>query len=105
MPPVIPEEPKPIPPPPTYTGPPLIAIIGQEAWFRGSGSGNTPVIRLKVGEEQNGLKLIETMPPAQVIVKHRRGEYPINLFDYNETFFRQDPPPVAVDSFLEEVDG
>jgi hypothetical protein len=102
---VIPEEPKPIPPPATYTGPPLIAIFGQEAWFRGSGSGVSGVIRLKVGEEQDGLKLIETTPPLIATVEHRRGKYPIHLFEDKEPFFRQDPAPVASDSFLEEVDG
>jgi len=100
--------PVPVGPPPapaTYMGPPLIAIIGDEAWFRGSGSGPDAVIRLRAGEEQNGLKLVKTTPPAMVIVQHRTGEYPLNLFNHEEPFFRQDAPPNPNDDFLEEVEG
>jgi hypothetical protein len=100
--------PPPLGPPPapaTYMGPPLIAIIGDEAWFRGSGSGPDAVIRLKAGEEQNGLKLVTTTPPAMVIVQHRTGEYPLNLFKSEEPFFRQDAPPDPNEDFLEEVEG
>lgn len=95
----------PPPAPAIYTGPDLIAIIGEEAWFRGSGSGPEAVIRLKVGEEQDGLKLVKTTPPAMVSVEHRRGEYEIDLFSSEEPFFREDAPPVAQDSFLEEIEG
>jgi hypothetical protein len=90
-------------PPPTYMGPPLIAIIGDEAWFRGTGQDS--VIRLKVGEEQDGLKVIKTTPPSIVTVEHRGGEYPIDLFTNEEPFFRQDAPPVVSDNFLEEVES
>ena len=85
-------------------GPALIAIIGDEAWFRG-GSGPDVVIRLKAGEEQDGLKVVKTTPPAIVTVEHRRGEYDINLFSNEEPFFRDDSPPVVQDAFLEEVEG
>jgi len=105
--PITPPTVEPLPPqaPPTYMGPPLIAIIGDEAWFRGSGSGSDAVIRLKAGEEQNGLTLIKTTPPAGVIVEYRTGEYPLSLFASEEPFFRQDPPPLTRDDFLEEVEG
>jgi hypothetical protein len=86
-------------------GPPLIAIIGDEAWFRSSGTGSNAVIRLTVGEEQDGLKLIKTTLPSMVTVEHRRGEYVIDLFSSDEPFFREDPPPIVSDSFLEEVEG
>ena len=95
----------PPPAPPIYTGPDLIAIIGDEAWFRGSGSGPDAVIRLKAGEELDGLKVVKTTPPAMVIVEHRRGEYPLNLFSSEEPFFLEEAPPVAQDTFLEEVEG
>ena len=87
-----------------YMGPALIAIIGDEAWFRG-GSGPDVVIRLKAGEEQDGLKVVKTTPPAIVTVEHRHGEYDINLFSNEEPFFRDDAPPVVQDAFLEEVEG
>jgi hypothetical protein len=93
----------PPPPPPTYMGPSLIAVMGEEAWFRGTGSDS--VIRLKVGEEQDGLKVIKTSPPSIVTVEHRGGEYPIDLFTNDEPFFRQDAPPVMSDNFLEEVES
>ena len=70
-PPVIATPPGPPPAPTTYTGPPLIAIIGEEAWFRTSGSGPGTVIRLKIGEEQDGLKLVKTALPSMVTVEHR----------------------------------
>lgn len=91
--------------PPTYTGPSLIAIIGDEAWFRGSGSGAKAVIRLLAGEEQDGLKLVSTMLPSMVTVEHRTGIYEIDLFSVEEPFFRTDSPPIVSDSFLEEVEG
>jgi hypothetical protein len=91
--------------PPSYMGPPLIAIIGSEAWFRLGGTGANPVIRLLVGEEQDGLTLVSTTLPSMVTVEHRTGIYEIDLFSTEEPFFRQDPPPFASDSFLEEVEG
>ncbi len=105
LPPPLPPEPiGPPPPPANYTGPPLIAIIGNEAWFRSSGS-SSPVLRLQVGEESDGLKLVNTHEPTLVTVEHRNGTYEIDLFDGEESFFRQDPPPVSTNDFLKEVDG
>lgn len=102
----VPPPPPPPPPPPLeYLGPSLIAIIGDEAWFRGSGSGTKAVIRLLLGEEQDGLKLVKTTLPAQVTVEHRGGVYPLDLFDSNESFFKEEPPPVTAETFLEEVEG
>ncbi len=95
----------PPPPPATYTGPPLIAIIGNEAWFRSGGMGSTPIIRLQIGEETNGLKLVNTLQPAMVTVEHLNGTYEIQLFDGEESFFRQDPLPTSSNDFLKEVGG
>ncbi len=93
----------PDPAPLTYMGPPLIAIIGDEAWFRGGGSDS--VIRLKSGEELDGLKVISTTPPSTATVEHRTGVYPLNLFTNEEPFFSQEPPSVISEGFLEEVEG
>jgi hypothetical protein len=100
------EEPIYVPPPPPirYTGPALIAVIGEEAWFRGGGSGFDSVIRLKAGEESDGVKLVSTAAPSIVTVYHRGREYELDMFDSDEPFFRDDPPPSASSAFLEEVD-
>ena len=95
----------PPPPPARYMGPPLIAIIGEEAWFRGSGSGPDAVLRIKIGEENQGVKVVSTNAPSQVTVEHRGGVYPIPLFESSEDFFTQEAPAHAPDNFLKEVEG
>jgi hypothetical protein len=90
-------------PPQTYMGPPLIAIIGDEAWFRGSGSGFDAVIRLRSGQEKNGLMLVGTEEPTFALVQHRGGDYTLPLFTVEEDFFLENPPPEANDDFLEKV--
>jgi len=102
-----PPPPEPIGPPPapaSYTGPTLIAIIGNEAWFR-NGSGSAAIVRLQIGEEKDGLKLVSTLEPTMVKVQHRRGTYEINLFDADEPFFREEPLPSAANHFFKEVEG
>jgi hypothetical protein len=98
--PLVPIPPK---PPQTYMGPPLIAIIGDEAWFRGSGSGFDAVIRLRSGQEKDGLMLVGTEEPTFAMVQHRGGDYTLPLFTVEEGFFLVNPPPAANDDFLEEV--
>jgi len=98
-----PQEVEPPKPPQTYMGPPLIAIIGDEAWFRGSGSGFDAVIRLRSGQEKNGLMLVSTEEPTFAMVQHRGGDYALPLFTVEEPFFVDNPPPSTNDDFLEEV--
>ncbi len=98
-----PEEVKPPKPPQTYMGPPLIAIIGDEAWFRGSGSGFDSVIRLRSGQEKDGLMLVGTEEPTFAMVQHRGGDYTLPLFTVEEPFFLDNPPPTPQDDFFEEV--
>jgi len=95
----------PPPPPQNYMGPTLIAIIGDEAWFRGSGTGPDALLRIKIGEEKEGVKLVSTLAPSEVIVEHRNGKYPINLFESNEDFFLEEAPEHEPDDFIEEVVG
>ncbi|MDP7008993.1 MAG: hypothetical protein QGI78_05425 [Phycisphaerales bacterium] len=102
-----PKEPTPPPPPPipsTYMGPELIAIIGDEAWFRGTGSGEEAVLRLKAGSEHDGLKVVSTTLPSMVTVEYRRGVYEIDLFIVEEPFFLEDQPAEPETSFLKEVE-
>lgn len=97
------EDPGPPPPPATYMGPPLIAIIGDEAWFRGSGSGFDAVIRLRSGQEKNGLTLVGTEEPTMAMVQYRGGDYTIPLFTTEESFFLDEPPPAPSVDFFDEV--
>ena len=99
-----PIDPGPPAPPVDYFGPKLIAIIGEEAWFRGTGTGENAVIRLKIGEEQDGLTLVATAEPSMATVEYRRGVYEIDLFMHSEDFFRVDAPAITTPDFLEEVD-
>ena len=96
--------PPPPPPPANYMGPELIAILGDEAWFRGSGSGAEAVIRLTVGTEHDGLKVISTTLPSMVTVEYRRGVYEIDLFVSEEPFFLQEVPELPDTSFLKQID-
>ena len=102
-PPPPPVETGPPPAPATYLGPPMIALIGDEAWFRGSGSGLDSVIRIKVGQEKEGIKLVSTEEPTRATVEYRRGEYEIDLFTYEEPFFEDEAPTLREPDFLEEV--
>lgn len=99
-----PPDPGPPPAPSTYMGPELIAIIGDEAWFRGSGSGSSAVIRLMAGNEKDGLKVVSTKLPSMVTVEYRRGVYELDLFVVEEPFFLEQAPPAPDTSFLKEVD-
>ncbi len=101
--PVIVKDPGPPPAPSEYMGPTLIAIIGEEAWFKGSGS--NAVLRIKIGDETDGLKVVGTKTPAIVTVEHRRGVYDVPLFTSEESFFRNEPLPRTTDDFFEEIEG
>jgi hypothetical protein len=86
--PVVVEEvdPGPPPPPATYEGPlhPK-AILGEEVWFdKDSGE----VVRLEVGDESDGVTLIEVNGPWHLRVAHGGAEYDIDLFD--DRFRRSD---------------
>ncbi len=99
-----PEDPGPPPPPAVYSGPTLIAIIGDEAWFRGTGSGFDSVIRIRVGEEKNGISLISTSEPSSIIVGYRNGKYPLDLFTHEEPFFAAEATVAPPPEFFEEVE-
>jgi hypothetical protein len=106
--PMVPDEiiiPGPPPAPSRYMGPALIAIIGEEAWFKGSGTGPDAVLRIKTGEESEGVKVLSTSAPSIVTVEHRLGVYSIHLFENEETFFREEPLPPTANDFLKEVEG
>lgn len=95
-----------IKPPPTeepisekYTGPSIMGIFGEEVWFVGSGF-QKDILRISVGEEKNGIKILATDPPWSVTVQYNRGEYEVNLFEIRDLGFDKPavevPPPPGV---------
>ena len=80
------KEPDVAPPPPpistTYGGPAVIAVIGDQVWFKGKNN-----LNLRVGEEGAGVKVLATNPPWTVKLAYAGGEYDVPLFkDYQTKF-------------------
>ena len=75
----------PTPPPPipmTYGGPAVIAVIGDQVWFKGKDN-----LRLRVGEEGAGIKVLASNPPWTVNLAYAGGEYDVPVFkDYQTEF-------------------
>ncbi len=78
-----PEAPAPPPPiPMTYGGPAVIAVIGDQVWFKSKDN-----LRLRVGEEGSGVKVLASNPPWTVKLAYAGGEYDVPVFkDYQTTF-------------------
>lgn len=76
---------EPLPPPPipmTYGGPVVIAVIGDEVWFKSKDN-----LRLRVGEEGAGVKVLASNPPWTVNLAYAGGEYDVPVFkDYQTEF-------------------
>lgn len=80
------KEPDPPPPPPlipmTYGGPVVIAVIGDQVWFKSKDN-----LKLRVGEEGAGVKVLATNPPWTVKLAYAGGEYDVPVFkDYQTEF-------------------
>ncbi len=81
------EKPDDVPPPPpsiprTYGGPAVIAVIGDQVWFKSKDN-----LKLRVGEEGDGVKVLATNPPWTVKLAYAGGEYDVPVFkDYQTTF-------------------
>ena len=84
-----PEPPPPGPPPPpaTYQGPAVSIVLGDKVLFKGPG-GRSGGNWISVGEEVNGLKVLETNAPRSVRVSYQRGEYEVPVFNWDMPFFR-----------------
>lgn len=68
--------------PPTYTGPKLIAILGDQAWFRKSSSTLDPATRIRIGETQHGIEVLSTNAPRGIQVKYNNGgPYDVQLIN------------------------
>ena len=76
-----PKPPGPPPPNPIYTGPSIMAILGDEVWFTNPSRGEPP-LRIKVGEEAADIKVNSVDPPWRINVNYRDGgPYDVSLFD------------------------
>lgn len=87
--------PPPPPPPPkpsypaNYTGPKLIAILGDEAWFRKNSTDLDPTTRIKAGCVQHGIEVISTNAPRSVRVMYNQGgPYEVELIDLDVDPFK-----------------
>lgn len=80
-----PEPPKDIPPqgpPSSYTGPKPTSLLGANVFFRTSDTW------IEVGEEKNGVTVIQVKDPWTVTLGHKGGEYDVSLWgDRVDTFF------------------
>jgi hypothetical protein len=66
-------------PPPSYGGPAVMFVLGNEVWFRNG-------LTLSVGEEGQGVKVIAADPPWKVTLGHSGGQYDIELFKKIDLF-------------------
>lgn len=71
------EPPKPAGPPARYTGPSIMAFVGDTVWFQGD-------LRVSAGEEDAGVRVISVDAPWSARLGFRGGEYDVTLFE-NET--------------------
>lgn len=64
---------------PTYLGPSLIGIMGDEAWFLPPRAGEGP-LRVPLGSTKEGVELLEINADWSIKVRHKKGEYVLNVF-------------------------
>ena len=79
----------PVPPPPiptTYGGPVVIAVIGDQVWFKSKDN-----LKLRIGEEGSGVKVLATNPPWTVTLAYAGGEYDVPVFKDYQTKFSSNP--------------
>ena len=91
-------------PPAVYQGPSLVAIIGNEAWFKPPREGDN-VLQIPIGEAREGVELVSINSIFGVTVRYRDGEYDVSLFDqWNpEAPFKETPTPAGAVPGLEDV--
>ena len=92
-----PESPKgPPPPPANYSGPRPTGILGSLVLF---GSADDAVA---IGEEKDGVKVLEIMSIWRVRLAHRGGEYEVDLLERRSGMFSEPAaPPSATRRFFE----
>jgi hypothetical protein len=80
--PIVVEPPKETGPPATYPGPSIVWVIGDDVYFNDATPSLTQkYLRVKVGEEKEGVKVINVdNVPRSVRVGHSGGEYDVKVF-------------------------
>lgn len=68
-----PVDPKPTGPSVTYKGPKVIGVYGNVVWFKDN-------LKIPVGEENDGVKVLEINAPWTVKLAHKDGEYDVPIF-------------------------
>ncbi|MEE9128773.1 MAG: hypothetical protein V3T84_02055 [Phycisphaerales bacterium] len=78
----------PLPPaiPTTYGGPVVIAVIGDQVWFKSKDN-----LKLRVGEEGSGVKVLASDPPWTVKLAYAGGEYDVPIFKDYQTELSSNP--------------
>jgi hypothetical protein len=93
-------------PPPRYEGPPIAFAYADVVYFNSMNQGDGKVTRVRVGEEQSGLRVISTSLPWTVKVGFKGGEYDVPLFNRSDqsAFVKGPSEPVIIqDSFIVAV--
>lgn len=82
----------PAPPPSSYAGPRIVAIVGSTVWFD---NGDT----VKAGDEASGaVKVLSVSPPWSARVVWRGAEFDVPLFDRTtDQFLQPTPDPIPAD--------
>lgn len=91
---------------PVYRGPSIAFAVGESVYFSPM-TANERFLKVRVGEEKSGLKVISCNLPWSVKVGYKGGEYDVPLFNkIDENLFVSSPTkPVILTSFLTTVPG
>lgn len=76
--------PKPPPVPRSYDGPSILFVLGEEVWFQNG-------LRLRVGEEADGITVISSDAPWKVKLGYRGGEFDQEIFKRIEPGLESQP--------------
>jgi hypothetical protein len=76
----------PPPPPATYGGPAPMNVLGETVWFRPRNPRELG-LRIAVGQEVEGIRVVAVEPPWHVELAWQRGEYRVPIFNRKDSFF------------------
>lgn len=79
---------RPSPPPSSYGGPSIVAMLSDLVWFSGGR-------RLKVGEKSDDIEVIALHPPWEAKLKWKDVEFTVGLFERNKLVKPPDGKPAG----------